>query len=924
MADEEIKVLLTAEPAQLQAGMEAGAASVTQATDAMRASVAEAMSQYAAFDAIQKGSITTAVELAAAQKTLADVQASGAFTAEELGAKEAIIASAMTKIGTETKAASGALSAFTANSRTMYSASALVTDALSGQFSRSRREVAALANETGIMGAVFRVAAGPIGIAAAIIGTLAVAAVEGAENSQKLEDAIAATGDAIGVTYGQLAQLKDGMIDSDTSAGEATAAISKLALSGHFLGDSLADAARAAQGMAELTGQSMDSAVASIERLGKDPVKAIKDLEDQYHFLSVPEAQEIANLIKLGDKAGAAALAVRDLANAEASREKDSGHGDSWFDRVKNSFHGGAAFFEQIGGTKPLQKQLNEATEQLNEYIAHRSAANAKLIEMAAANGTKYAPTSGDNLEGVEQINALLAQRKAIKDQIAQQDATAAATAKQTAETTQSVDKILPKSGGAGHVAGDLEKRLQDEEAEQKISYDHRAQFEMEYWGEILQTSKAGTAEYTVAWKNIQTLQKSLDHAQLEEWKKNQHEMAMAARKAATEAAKAHRKMSQEAMDALEMQRAGTASNTAERIQADAAILASATKLYGAMSSQQKAALSQMLADEKAYDASVRALKTETLTAARDESIRAIANKRSEYQLQYSEGNISAKQLLQLEEQLAAQKLAIDKKYFQDKEKLDIGEPIAIAKDEAGIVKAHQVATASMTAAEKEFHSNSLKEWQGYAQKVEGAMQGAINGMLFQHQTLRQGVANVALVIGEDFIQKAVMKPLDAWISAEASKVAASLSTSTTLQAQRVANGVADAAASTASVMRATGVAGAQGIASFAGAPWPIDMGAPAFGAAMAASAASFGSVASAAGGWERVPFDGAMTELHRDEMVLPKHVADPIRQMAQGGGGGGGQVHIHANDAKSFKDMLRRNPGALAGALRHAGRMGH
>jgi hypothetical protein len=103
-------------------------------------------------------------------------------------------------------------------------------------------------------------------------------------------------------------------------------------------------------------------------------------------------------------------------------------------------------------------------------------------------------------------------------------------------------------------------------------------------------------------------------------------------------------------------------------------------------------------------------------------------------------------------------------------------------------------------------------------------------------------------------------------------------------------------------------------------------MGAPAFGAGMAAAAASYAPMASARGGWERVPFDGAMTELHKDEMVLPAHIANPMRQMAmQGGqGGGGNSYHFHSFDSNGIYDHARRRPAEFAKAMKHVARRGH
>jgi len=52
--------------------------------------------------------------------------------------------------------------------------------------------------------------------------------------------------------------------------------------------------------------------------------------------------------------------------------------------------------------------------------------------------------------------------------------------------------------------------------------------------------------------------------------------------------------------------------------------------------------------------------------------------------------------------------------------------------------------------------------------------------------------------------------------------------------------GAGEVVTSKTKIAALSGEAGAAGVASFAAAPWPIDMGAPAFGAAMAATAASF------------------------------------------------------------------------------------
>jgi hypothetical protein len=81
----------------------------------------------------------------------------------------------------------------------------------------------------------------------------------------------------------------------------------------------------------------------------------------------------------------------------------------------------------------------------------------------------------------------------------------------------------------------------------------------------------------------------------------------------------------------------------------------------------------------------------------------------------------------------------------------------------------------------------------------------------------------------------------------------------------------------------------------------------------------AFAPMASAAGGWERVPAD-QMAMIHKNEQVLPASYAEGLRNLVKNGGGGG-DTHVHANfsgviDAKSF---FQKNQGDLVGCIKDA-----
>lgn len=122
-------------------------------------------------------------------------------------------------------------------------------------------------------------------------------------------------------------------------------------------------------------------------------------------------------------------------------------------------------------------------------------------------------------------------------------------------------------------------------------------------------------------------------------------------------------------------------------------------------------------------------------------------------------------------------------------------------------------------------------------------------------------------------------------------------------------------------------MAGAAGTASWAGAPWPVNIGAPAFGAAMAGIAASYGGLLAAAQGFDVPSGMNPVTRLHAKEMVLPASIAEPLRAIISGGGGGGlggvSHFHVHALDGPSVDTWLRRGGAKKIGeALRDHGRL--
>ncbi|MGN6227129.1 MAG: phage tail length tape measure family protein [Dyella sp.] len=970
MSDNEIKVLLTAVDSGLQPGMAAGAEAVTTSTEAMAAAVQEAAvaiqeaqaavaesigtatqavrtsmeetaavitgtnrqttesvaAEAAAFNAAVQakidaqvrlntafaGSIGSTTAIGEAEAALDQAMAAGAITASEYAAYIERLNLAEVELAASTEAATvateGNTVAMVLNGSVARELGVMIGELARGNYTRLEGSTITLANRTGFLSTALNAVLSPLGLVTLAAGAVGYEVFEAGQKFDAMEGTVLATGEAAGYTAGQLIGMADQIGQASGDISTATEVIQQLAASGRFAGQDLQLVGQAAADMAQLTGQSVQSIIGQIEKLQEDPVRAVAKLNDQYHFLTVAQFQEIEAAQQSGDAMKAASIAYEAMADKMQSRTDElNSHANvlirSWRELRTVWSESMTEMDHALGGGDDAY-DLNEAKLLLQTLE--------KQKREAEEIGSSALP--GITLEIQHQQNVV----DALTEKFKKQADAAAEVGKAAQQSAAVIDAKAKADGGnpsrhADHTRAQADK---DEFEQQRLQHTMSLAEERQFWEQKREAATAGTQAYR------QAVQQILEIRQRQ---------ATASRAAARQEATDARHSANEQINSLEIVRSGTASNTAERIQADAAVLASATRLYGANSAQQKAALAQMLADEKAYDASVHALNLEKLQAAHDDAAGEIETKRQQYRAEYAEGQISAQQLLDLERQLAAQRLAIDTKYYQDKARLDAADPIAVTRDDSAMVKAQQSMQQALARAEQQFHANSLRSWKEHARKIEGAMQGAINGMLFQHQTLRRALANIALVIGEDFIQQAVIKPLDGWIMGEATKTAATeagAASRMTIEATAAATTkAADAATGRSQITSAAATGAAKAYQAIVGIPYVGPVLAPiAAGVAFAGIEAFAGQLASARGGWDRVPFDGAMTELHKDEMVLPADIANPMRKMAQRGGGAGDGVNvtIHATDSRSVKELLRREKGSLAGAMKLAARRGH
>lgn len=219
--------------------------------------------------------------------------------------------------------------------------------------------------------------------------------------------------------------------------------------------------------------------------------------------------------------------------------------------------------------------------------------------------------------------------------------------------------------------------------------------------------------------------------------------------------------------------------------------------------------------------------------------------------------------------------------------------------------------------------------------QMQQSFSTAITGMLTRAQTLRQGLNSIFQSILSSFIQNMVVTPLMEWAGGLLRQTAIYqmfFGTKATMEATGAATTTATKASEATAVVSANAAEAASGAAAsvssipFVG--WIMAAGV--FAAVMAMVMGANSNIKSASGGYDIPSGVNPVTQLHEEEMVLPREHANKIRSMTDGGEGNGGSggsgglppIYISAIDSRGVERALKQG-GALHKALKDYQRRG-
>lgn len=425
---------------------------------------------------------------------------------------------------------------------------------------------------------------------------------------------------------------------------------------------------------------------------------------------------------------------------------------------------------------------------------------------------------------------------------------------------------------------------------------------ELKFWQDKLRLTTKGTSENLSIRKKVADLQQAINKDAFDA------EIAM-----------------------LRKQEAEAGNNAAKKLQIAEKEVAEIGRVYGLGSKEYEKAEQRRVQIAREATNQIQQIKDSALETERNRALAMVDADEDIARLSLDIGAITKEQLLAQEMQFEQRRNEIKMQALNDRLTLADPEsdPVKYAQLKAQIEALEILHQQKMRQISVQQASAAAQPGANLFRGMEDAYERALTGMLTRTMTFRQALNSVYKQIFTTFLQEMVTKPLAQMMvrfvretilhklmgqSQVQSQVAASTQTMTTKATEATAVVGSNAAEA------ASGAAASQASIPYVG--WAL--AGAAFAATLAMVMGAKSSIKSASGGYDVPAGVNPVTQIHAEEMVLPAHLANPMREMLAGGGGGGGiNINISALDGHSVKRVLVDNKHAVAAAIRAASRDG-
>lgn len=277
----------------------------------------------------------------------------------------------------------------------------------------------------------------PVNLAIAAVGAYVAILYSAQKEQQALTRAIVFSGNAIGLSNGQLANTAQAVAKATGSTvGSVNELVAALAESGKIGADNLTAIAEAAVLVEKVGGMSLKEMTALMVSLGKDPQKGLSELADKYGIVSLAVQEQVKALMELGQQEEAIALAQKFAAEEFAKRAKSVEDNTGSLIKVFQTV--GKAAVEMWNsiwdvGRTDTEYQIQKAEEKIAELATLRDRA------ITGFGARSYQGGIDEEQKNLDALKQKVAQRKA--EAAAEGEATRAA--KLAAEAQDAVNKTI-------------------------------------------------------------------------------------------------------------------------------------------------------------------------------------------------------------------------------------------------------------------------------------------------------------------------------------------------------------------------------------------------------------------------------------------------------------------------------------------------
>lgn len=205
----------------------------------------------------------------------------------------------------------------------------------------------------------------PFTVAGAAAAGLGIAYYKGSQEADEFRKALLLSGNAAGSNVGAMADLARQISTTVGTTGAAADALAQVASNGKIAGESFGVVTIAALQMKDATGRAVEETIAEFVKIGKDPVVAARELNDQYNFLTASTYAQIQALKDQGDTVGAARLLTDTYAQTIDTRSKEIVENLGWIEKAWRGVWGATKAAGDaavnFGRTEGIAQQLAEA-----------------------------------------------------------------------------------------------------------------------------------------------------------------------------------------------------------------------------------------------------------------------------------------------------------------------------------------------------------------------------------------------------------------------------------------------------------------------------------------------------------------------------------------------------------------------------------